>query len=231
MFKIMQLSLLIATFLSSNISYASSVKLFEKVFDPVSEPAHTSGGRSNLSGTQLADDFNFYRSAQIQSIEWLGYSLWEIPDSFRLRIFENNGFNLPEESPIYDFSLINFEAESSGFFHARNVEIIRYTAKFTNLELSDGNYWLSVVNSDSKNTFAWSPSITKGPIRNEEAVYRSTELHEWKYTRWPPRNDFAFSLNGIPLSEASSFLLMCIGLIFIILNLRLQKRYFEVYAP
>ncbi len=113
------------------------------------------------AGQQVADNFTLTQDANLTQIEWWGIYLYNnspATDSFTVRIFADNGSGAPQITPTNLAGTLTRSGTGQTitvpvFFTSVTADIYHYTLDLgTALNLTAGDYWLSIVNDTATDT-------------------------------------------------------------------------------
>lgn len=155
-------------------STVSAIPIFSQDFDPTMTVSISDSDFGSTSSIQKADNFTLTTDAVLNSISWLGaYRNTNSPlddaDNFTLVIFSNNiPNNLPDalSPPLLNINIGNTDSRVNSGENAgtSNFNIFSYQADLSSdLSLSAGTYWLSIINNTNLG-WAWGASSISGDI-------------------------------------------------------------------
>jgi hypothetical protein len=145
------------------------------------------------SGVQNADNFSFSSPVTLNAIRWWG-SYFSDPDAgsdaFTVRLFaDDNG--APAANPLMDLNDSITRSATSLTLPPQDAPVFQYDMALSNpIDLQVGTYYLSVMNDNTGDLWAWMTSDDDALTLN---WYRSSDGEDWNSD---PSFDFAFALSG-----------------------------------
>lgn len=110
-----------------------------------------------LAGTTIAEDFRFTTDVTLTSISWWGSYVDSAPDpeSFTVRIFEDDGAGNPASTSLYE-TMFAESGNDSGLVDLFGVTVFQYDVSVSSWLLQSGvNYYLSVFSNDDSQEWYW----------------------------------------------------------------------------
>jgi hypothetical protein len=176
------------------------------------------------SPVQRAADFVLQNASQITRVSWWGdYVPGNTPpgqDDFTLRIF-TDASGTPSSSPLLQFSLGDLGRLDTGI-DSFGFRVYAYSALLASPAILSGGttYWLSIVNntaSDTDDDWFWQ-RVTRfsGTVQQ-----RGDDTSPWE--PYSP-STLAFNIEGVVVPEPSTYALLTVGGVLVLLKRRLRRR-------
>jgi hypothetical protein len=191
---------------------ASATVIISQPHDPTLEGKFSNFVTGDIAHQQAADDFSVAAPTTLTGLSWVGqYDVTQSvanPVQFRIRFFDDNS-GLPADTPIVTVdATVNAAATGDSFGGS---PWLGYSLALPSLFLTAGDYWVSIMEFDTRTTASGGSQWLWGRSNNfgAAAAVRQTETSAWITSG----GDMAFTLEGnFPVPEPAALGLFGIGL-------------------
>lgn len=172
---------------------------------------------------QAAEDFSLTSETTISGVQWWGtyggsFPGPPSPDTFTIRLYLPDIDGSPMQLPEREWQVGQPYRIDTGLDLQQNFDLFEYRATLGEITLSEGDYFLSIVNNTigTRDDWFWATSDANG-----NAFHRSFDSSAWRNDIPSRQLELAFRVLGVP--EPASVVVLATGLIAAVFSPRRRR--------